>query len=300
MKKACSILLILIFFTLITKGLHYFTGGFKTNKIQPPLDMRADISETPSNISGDFLKIFDQTYKFLDKGCQVYVFESADGNYVIKFLRHHRYRPYFWMNFGSFFKPIKKYKEKYAAIKKERIRNNFESYRMSFDELQELTEVLYVHIGFTDYLNKQLVIKNKFGQKSYIDLDRMHFIVQRKGKKLSSEMKRSYKSKNLEETRHLIESYLTLLQQRCLKKIRNCDSTGYLRNMALYNGKVIEIDVGGYRKFNYPDAKKGFEYEFMRFVKRFNRWTSKNMPLLQEFVEVKSKELLIESMSQVK
>ena len=299
MKKAVPILLIIILISLVSKGWHNLSGGFKTNKIQPPIDMRADISETPANLSEESLKIFDQEYKFLDKGCQVFVFESSDGNYVLKFLRHHRYKPYFWMNFWSFIKPINEYKERYAAVKKERIKTNFLSYLMSYDDLKDLTEVVYVHIGVTDYINKKLVIRNRFGQKSYIDLDKMHFIVQRKGKKLSSELLYSYKHRDFDRTRQLVDGYLSLLQKRCLKKIRNNDSTGFLRNTALYGNKVIEIDVGGYKRFDYKNPKKGFEYEFNRFAKRFKRWSSKNMPLLEQYVEIRSKKVLIESLVQV-
>lgn len=298
MKKILPIVILILTIALIIKEWHVFSGGFKTNKIQPPIDMRAEISETPANLPKDFLKIFDQEFKFIDKGCQVFVFESADGKYVIKFLRHHRYKPYFWMNFWSFIKPVKTYKEHYAAVKKERIKNNFQSYLMSYDDLKDLTEVVYVHIGFTDYLNKKLVIRNKFGQKSCLDLDNMHFIVQRKGTKLSGELLSSYKNKDFDRVRELIDGYLILLQKRCLKNIRNCDSTGFLRNMALYDNKVIEIDVGGYRKFHYPDEKKGFEYEYMRFVKRFKRWSAKKMPLLVQYVDIKSKKILDESLSQ--
>lgn len=298
MKKTLLIIALVLSLVFIVKEWHVLSLGFKTNKIQPPLDMRSEISETPTNLPEDFLKIFDQEYKLLDKGCQVFVFESQDGKYVLKFLRHHRYKPYFWMNFWSFLKPVKTFKEHYAAVKKERIKNNFKSYLMSYDELKDLTEVVYVHIGYTDHINKKLVLRNRFGQKSYADLDKMHFIVQRKGTKLSSELLSSYKNKSFDRTRELIDGYLTLLQKRCLKKIRNCDSTGFLRNMALYDSKVIEIDVGGYRKFCYPDEKKGFEYEYMRFVKRFKRWSSKKMPLLVQYIDIKSKKILDESLTQ--
>lgn len=298
-KKFLIIFIMLILTALTCKSWHAITGGFKTDKILPPLDMRLPIAEVPAKLGEDFLKIFDQEYKFLDKGCQVYVFESADKNYVIKFIRHHKYKPYFWMNFFSFIKPVDLIRQNYAKIKKERIKNNFESYLMSYQELHDLTQVLYVHLGTTDYINKKLLIKSRFGQKSYLDLDTSHFVVQLKGKKLISELLSSYKNKDYNNVKELIDKYLVLLQKRCLKNIRNCDSTGFIRNTALFGDKVIEIDVGGYKKVDYKDKKKGFEYEYMRFAKRLKRWSTKHLPLLEKEVELKSKKILEESLKKI-
>ena len=142
--------------SFICKGWHIVTGGFKTNKIQPPQNLRSHIAESP-HLSEEKLKIFDQEYKFLDKGCQVYVFESQDSEYVIKFLRHHKYRHHFWMTFVDPIKKLKAYKEKYIKVKRERIRKNFFSYLMSYEDLEDITQVVYVHLGNTNYINKNLI-----------------------------------------------------------------------------------------------------------------------------------------------
>jgi hypothetical protein len=291
-KKIIYVFSLIIFIIFFSKSWHSFTGGFKTDKIQPPLTMKSDLTELPLLSKEELSKILDQEYKFLDKGCQVYVFESEDGNYVIKFIRHHRYRPYFWMNIGSFIPWIKEYRDKYEFLKKERIKNNVISYKLSYEELQDLTKVVYLHLGKTNHLNKKLAVKDRFGIKSYLDLDNMHFLIQKKGKKFTTELLNSYNKKEYDKVKNFIDGYLTLLQTRCLKKIRNCDSTGFIRNMAVYEDEVIEIDVGGYKKFNYSDAKKGFQYEFMRFVKRFIRWSAKKMPPYEKYIDQKSHEIL--------
>jgi len=299
-KKFLCLISIIIVIIFSSTFWHLYTGGFKTDKIQPPLAVKSQFSELPLLSKEDLTKLFDQEYKFLDKGCQVYVFESEDGNYVIKFIRHHRYRPYFWMNIGSFIPWIKKYRDSYEVIKKERLKNNNNSYRMSYEELRDFTEVVYLHLGRTSHLNNKLVVKDRLGIKSYLDLDNLHFLVQKKGKKFTTELLNSYHAKDDDKVKNLIDGYLNLLQKRCLKKIRNCDSTGFIRNMAVYNEKVIEIDVGGYRKFNYPDGQKGFEYEYMRFVKRFIRWSLKKMPSYAQYIDTKSHEILARTLREEK
>lgn len=287
-RKVIYILALAACLTAIIKYWHITTGGFRTDKIQPPIDTKDELCELPSLSKEELSKIFDQEYRYLDKGCQVFVFESMDGNYVLKFIRHHRYKPYFWMNIGSFIPSINKHREAYAKAKKIRIKNNIQSYMMSFNELQDLTEVIYVHLGTTHHINRLLTVKSKFGTKSYLDLDRLHYVVQKKSQKLSSELLTSYRNKDYENVQNLIDQYLLLLQKRCFRKIRNCDASGFIRNMAVYKGKVIEIDAGGYRRFTSQDD---INYEFSRFEKRFNRWIAKNMPSFEEYFVKKSDEV---------
>jgi hypothetical protein len=296
MKKLLIILILIFGVSSIAKGWHVVTGGFKTSKIIPPSDVQSEITET-FHLNDESLKIFEQEFHYLDKGCQVYVFESKDQNYVIKFLRHHKYKPHFWMNFTFGIKWLSDHRESYRLVKKDRILKNFLSYLMSYDELKELTEVVYVHLGPTNYINKKLIVRDRFNQKWHLDLDHMHFVVQRKAKPLKTLLMDLYNEKKLDEAKELIDKYFAVLKKRTLKGIKNTDHSGFIRNMAFLNDKVIEIDVGGYRKVDELLTKQGFQVEFSKFSKNMIRWSKKKMPLLQNYISDRSRTVLNEALT---
>lgn len=296
MKKLIIILIMILSIGALAKGWHTLTGGFKTSKIIPPNDVYAETTEV-FHLTDDFLKIFDQEFHYLDKGCQVYVFESSDKNYVIKFLRHHKYKPYFWMNFTFGIKSLADYKEKYSLVKKDRIKNNFLSYLMSYDELKDITDVVYVHLGPTDYINKKLLVRDRFRQKWFLNLDDMHFVLQKKAKPLKNLLVQLYNENKIDEVKNLIDQYFDVLKNRTLRGIKNTDHSGFIRNMAFLDNKVIEIDVGGYRKVKELLTKTGFELEFTKFSKNMIRWSRKKLPLLKDYISERSHLVLNETLS---
>lgn len=294
MRRFFIILTLIISVGFLAKGWHAFTGGFKTSKIIPPNDILSEVCES-FPLNDEFLKIFDQEYHYIDKGCQVYVFESEDQNYVIKFLRHHKYKPHFWMNFTLGIQSLIDNRERYRLVKKDRIQKNFKSYLMSFHELKDITEVVYVHLGHTHY-NKKLQVRDRVGQKWVLDLDDLHFVVQKKAKPLKSLLLSLYDENRISEAKILIDEYFRVLKDRTLKGVKNTDHSGFIRNMAFLDDKVIEIDVGGYRKVDELLTKEGFKVEFSKFSKNFLRWSKKRMPLLQDYVSERSQSILTDTM----
>ena len=123
MKKFFAIMVFFLSIAFVAKSWHVITGGFRTNKIIPSKDCVCIPQELPENFED--LSIFDQEFTYLGKGCQVYVFESKDKKYVIKFLRHHKYKPPFWTHLIDWTKGAKRYKEKVINYKKSRVINAY-------------------------------------------------------------------------------------------------------------------------------------------------------------------------------
>ncbi|KPK32559.1 MAG: hypothetical protein AMS24_03880 [Chlamydiae bacterium SM23_39] len=296
MIKKIFIICITIFFVFfVAKGWHILTGGFRTNKILPPKDCECFKKETPESLKKDFFKIFNQNYHFLDKGCQVYVFESEDKKYVIKFLRYHKYQPPFWINFLDFFKRGKIYKNNVVDYKKFRIKTAHNSYLMAFNDWGYRTAIIYMHLGRTDHIKRKLKVKDRLGQYWHIDLDKMHYIVQRRVEKLSFTLMECVRDKDLDRAKILIDEYFEVMRDRCLKGIKNVDHSGYIRNMGHIDNFIFEIDVGGYRKKDIIKTKKGMEKEFEHFTRRLKRWAEKRAPFLYDYIDNRSKIVLEKS-----
>ena len=291
LKRILVIFLGIFVITAVSKGWHILTGGFKTNKILPPKDCVCSKNELPKNLDEKFLSIFDQEYRYLGKGCQAYVFESTDKKYVIKFLRHHKYKPPFWINFGLI---GGEYRKRIVIYKKSRVKNAFQSYLMSYEDLKEETGVVYLHLGETNYLNRVLTIRDRFLQKRFIELDKMHFVVQIRVNKLGPTLLCFSKENKISEAKVLIDGYFDVIKKRCLKQIKNVDHSGYLRNMGYLEERVFEMDVGGYRKREILLTKKGFENEFAYFSNHFKRWAKRKAPNLEKYIEDRANSILKE------
>lgn len=268
---------------------HKYTGGFKTSKILPLQNFRP-IGELP-HLNEEQAKMFDQEFVFLDKGCQVYVFSSKDEKYVLKLIRYHKYQPTFWMEMISFCSKGKEFKEKYKEAKKNRIKQVYNSYTMAYKELLPITEMVYVHLGKTDYLKRVLTLKNAWGQKIFLDLDNTHFIVQKKAKKFKSELVRLYEQKDFLKAKEYIDQYFALIRFRSLKAFRDFDQSGFLRNKGIIDNKLVDMDVGGYIKSDL-NRKEIVNLELGKFSLKFMRWAEKNAPLLLPYLEEKAEETL--------
>ena len=280
-----SIVLITGFFIVLgSKKIHNLTGGFRMDKVSCPKARQLIKQETCKHLNENQIEeIFSQKYKYWDKGCQVYVFQSEDQKYVIKFLRYNRYKPRFWMVLGKEIPFLRKKIDSIIEIKKSRLINNLNSYYMSYFDLRDQTETIYVHLDKTKHLNKSLVIENYFGNKKKVNLDDCHFIVQKKAENYKKKLLELYREEKIEEIKKLFKGYFETVQNRCLKGISNCDHSGYIRNMGIIENKVIEIDIGGYRKNENRD--KLLECEYRSFRNHLKRWVSNSMPKLTRSVD---------------
>ena len=291
-KKLVLIIATIFVLGCISKGWHFVSRGFATHKILPPQDCRCRCSEMPKDMPKEFFSIFDQEYSFLDKGCQVYVFEGQDKQHVIKFLRHHKYKPPFWITFLFFKLDTKLYKRNLSDYKKSRVMNAFNSYLMSYEELKKETAMVYVHLGTTKHLNKILTVRDKLGQKRYLDLDKSHFLVQKKVYRLAPILLELDQTGEVDRAKLLIDGYFQVVKNRIEKGIKNVDHSGYIRNMGVVDNRVVEMDVGGYRKNKDLQTKEGIKREYDRFYVHLKQWAEKRAPNLVEYIDQSSKKVL--------
>src|ERR1700722_10608768 len=71
--------------------LYYFlTDGFEISHITSdlPYDARWNVRPLQDKETQTLMQVFAQPYFYMGKWCQVYVFASADGKYVIKFFKY--------------------------------------------------------------------------------------------------------------------------------------------------------------------------------------------------------------------
>lgn len=262
--------------------------GFTIEKIHSDLAYDPQWDVTPNKEATRLLK---QPFHYLDRGFQCYAFESADGNYVLKFMRHQRLRSPFYYTFlpDLFFK---KYKEEKTQERAERRIDLFTSLKTAYELIPEESGLLYLHLNKTSGEHPTVVIFDATDTKYEVALDGVEFVLQQKAQLIKPTLIKLMHERDMEAAKERINQIFTLLA-RCAKKgVRDLDGAlihkdnlGFLPDRAMY------IDTG---KLVYQESyktKASFKKDLER-LRPLHKWlVSKYPPLASHFEKQKRRTL---------
>ncbi len=250
-RQTCSTLFFLLCFAIFFPQLSSFckkqTDGFSIGSIQssrkrePQWDTRTlSLQETAS-----VQKVLTQPFHYLSSGQQSFVFLSEDGQYVIKFFKQNIYDPSWrerWM-------PTFLHKKKQKAIDKKRnkLERDFTSYRLAFEEMQEETGLLLVHLNPTDSFHQKLTIIDKLHISHKLDIDSTSFILQKRAELVCPRLTRLMEAGKIEEAKQTISSLFDLLEARYKKEIFDSDPD-FDKNFGFLENTPVQIDIGRFNK----------------------------------------------------
>jgi hypothetical protein len=251
----------------------------------PPTDMSLKTEEIfPAHL-------FDQSFSYLGKGAQVYVFESSDGNYVLKFNRfpsRMRRLGWLWHPFGYIFSP------KRVAIEKQ---NNHKkiarfnlSYFLAYQHLQQETGVIYIHLHPTTHLQKKIHLKDKTGNSYQVSADKMGFVLQRKGKPFMPMLQNALKQGQIETAERMIDSLFQVIISRCSKGIIDRDTMQY-DNYGWLEGRAIHLDIGRFSQKEGVQEPSAYKQEILRNSSPLAEYLKKNSPELFQYYQQKIAQL---------
>jgi hypothetical protein len=168
-------------FILMLIGLdrHFFkqNQSFSIRNIYSILPYEANWNfEQNSLLSAEELSsILDQPFTYLGKGHQSYIFESANGRYVLKFYRFPSHlRPFPWLNHpvGYHFDEkrigIAQYNEK-------KLQDTLESYQLAFSHFHEESGLLMIHLAKTTNFTKHVILVDSLKQSYLVPLQETSF-----------------------------------------------------------------------------------------------------------------------------
>lgn len=238
-----------------------------------PWKIEAPVSDLDLSAASDEIKqILSQPFHYLGKGRQSFVFVSSDERYVLKFFN----KTYFQMSWFSFL-----FYEK-EKRKKEKRRFFFEkSYEIAFKEFGE--EILYLHLGSsTDLFAKQ--IQGPAHGVFRVDLNRVPFVLQRKGEPFYAGLEKIYAREGTEGLCREIDRFIEQLSRRISKHIADDDSD-IEHNWGYVQGRLFHLDPG--RLYLDPSLKapKRQKEEWHRATHHFVEWLQKNYPESAQYFE---------------
>ena len=220
-----------------------------------------------------------QEFHYLDKGCQVIVFESADKNYVLKFMRASKYKIPFWMNQLSFLPSIEKGRKKRLRNLEEKYLHELQSYQISLEHLKPETGILYAHLNKTSHFKKKLCIVGRLGRKKEIDLDTTVFLLQKKAKILTSVFTEINIHQDLQRAKEIACSYFSTISSVYSKGI--IPNFHALFNLGVLDEKVIFTDLGSFYYSKNQAASSFSREEFQELIRRYHRILVFHFPRLE-------------------
>ncbi|MES2272650.1 MAG: hypothetical protein V4487_00460 [Chlamydiota bacterium] len=244
------------------------TDGFSLNLIQGSLHVSANLP-----IASSVLALLKQPFVYLGKGRQSFVFESEDQKTVLKFFN----QKYFQLPWYTHLPLPKEWQRK--EKEKRALRKDFylHSYTIAFEKLKEETGILYIHLAPTPAELPSIQAKDKASAIYTLELDRLAFVVQKKGTPFYSALDSSYAKEGMAGLKRDIDLWIQTISRRIDQKIADADHD-VEHNWAILDGRPFHLDPG---RLYYDDtlSEPGrLKQEWWAATHSFRKWLKKRYP----------------------
>jgi hypothetical protein len=256
------------------------TDGFALNKIcsRLPADPRWECSAEPQ------LAALDQSFRYLGKGAQCYVFVSQDQQYVIKFFRVSHIEAPGWLKHLPLPAYLDKLRQQKIAVKDMKRVKDFSSYLFAYENLRAETGLIYLHLSKTAHLKKKLQIIDKIGVAHSLNLDEMEFILQRRATPFYSGMQAMIHAGEIEQAKTALSQLVHLLSKRHQAGLTDKDPD-LKTNFGLIGTMPVQFDVGRFKKRAPNKKPEPFQQEVIRITDHFKQWLLQKEPELAHYLE---------------
>lgn len=219
----------------------YLTDGFSIAHITYPLPSKNEweTSLPPKELDS----ILDQTFTYLGKGSQSYVFLSADKKYVIKFFKFRHIKPNPFLNSLPHVGPIATWQDYREFRLNKKISRVFKGYKTAHDYNQKESGLIYVRLNQDPPLNKSIYAYNKLGMGQQIELNHTIFIIQEAAEPTEKVLEKALQNNDRDLINKRIEQLIALYISEYQKGIYDKDHA-ILRNTGFIGDRPLHFDVG--------------------------------------------------------
>jgi len=185
--------------------------------------------------------IIKQPFTYADRGRQCFAFVSQDGEYILKIPRTDVYQVPFWLRTL----PLGSLREKVSIQKEANKRFVFNSFQIGYENLKELTGILFLHLKKTAPTNQTLTLIDSLGYKYRVKAHEIAFILQKKQSLLIPAFLDALAQGNRSEGERILTSLAEAMIARGQKGIGNKDSA-FLKNYGFNGRDGFLIDIGSF------------------------------------------------------
>lgn len=257
------------------------TRSFALSKISSSFEASKEWETAPleEEQERELERALSQPYHFLSKGAQAFVFQSEDERYVIKFFKLHHLQPSIWLRILRWPWQMESYRLEKMMEKRKELFKTFMSYKIAYNELQEKTGMLFLHLNKSNHLKRSLSFSDPLGIVHKVDLDQMEFFVQRCAAPFFPEVERYIALGEREKVKQILSELVALLVMRNQKGIFDKDPD-IRTNFAILNHKTVQIDVGRFSRDEMRKESSVYSEEIRRVTDGLTRWLEARDPLL--------------------
>ena len=188
-----------------------------------------------------------QPFHYLGKGTQSYVFESEDGQYILKFIKCQRLRLLSIFEKIPLFGRFDEYRKKKLNEKSELQKTLFTSYVLAKEKISNETQVIFAHLNTTPFYEKKVTLFDKAGFRHEVAIDDVPFVLQKKVSlifpTLTSIFEKGDKGSLKAHLDHIVRVFYSLYS----KGVQVEDANLITRNnLGFFEDKASFIDIGSF------------------------------------------------------
>lgn len=271
------------------------SGGFSLDKITSKLayDEAWEISAPPRE-KIDFLihEVFPQPFYYLGSGNQCYAFVSQDRKYVIKFFKMQNLQA---SRTGGYITFFTKWFDRESGIDEElSFERIFTSYKDAFEELNQETGLLFVHLNKSHSLKTKVNLIDQWGKKYSVDLDSTEFVVQLKAVRIFDCLNAMANEGQWEEVKNHVRAFFQMIAARSKKGFAD-NMISIRNNFGFVDGRAVQFDCGTLTRDSSMRYPLNFRNEVMHMAERMNEWAQSLSPEMSLLIQEEAQAVINES-----
>jgi hypothetical protein len=219
----------------------YLTDDFRISNITISLPYKTEW-ET-SKPGEEVSDILNQTFSYVGKGSQSYVFKSKDQKYVIKFFKFKHVKSGWFLNALPHIGPIATWQDYRDFRHQKKINRLLQGYKIAHDLIADESGLVYVHLNQIPPLNQTVTVFDKMGFERKIDLDHTVFVIQEAAETTEDILKEAIKKNDQDLINRRVNQLIAMYIREYQKGIYDKDHAIW-RNTGFIGEQPIHIDVG--------------------------------------------------------
>lgn len=267
----------------VARFCHHATKGFRLSKIRSNLLVAEPVlaSEEEKAFAE---KLFKQKFHYLSRGLQSFVFESEDGQYVLKLFNNRYQEKIALFSFFSYFPLIGPWAYARSEYFQGKLAKTFNSYAIAFEEMQDKTGLLYIHLSPTSNLPERLQLLDPLCICHELNPNETGFLIQKKAELVYPGIKKYLSMNDTEGAKRALSSLIELFFWKWRHAI--ADNDPLIRtNYGFVDGKAIQIDVGPLSKMGAAQSIEENRKQIERITASLKFWLTENAPELTAFLD---------------
>ncbi len=244
-------------------------------------------------------KILTQTFRYYSEGNQCYVYESADGEYVLKFFKLGRLKPSRWLEYFSVIPFVDSYRIRMRKGQSNRLKKVYAGHTIAYEQDKENCGIIAVRFPGSGLNVETIKLIDRWGLKREVQADRVVFVLQKKAETTRKLLRRYLAEGNLSSAEQLIDRIFALYLDEYSKGIYDRDHN-VIDNIGFIAGNSMRIDVGKLRRDpEFVSSDKYLPDLEEKVIKRLDTWIKRDYgplyPHFSRYLQLKVKALYNES-----